>query len=120
MAKHTLIATIFSYSSLLFPVIILVALYYLLENGRINLSTPPIETQRVIILFLWTILSTNPFTAAFITEIMLEEEQSLFLIYPPDFSLVLFSPWILYVVFSVTMTALMIWLIVFYLNRYER
>jgi ABC-type transport system involved in multi-copper enzyme maturation permease subunit len=120
IARRTIIATVLSYASLIFPVIVLTILYYLLENGRINLSEPSIEAQRVIILFAWTLLSTNPFTAAIISEIMLTEEQVLFVFYPPDFPLALFSPWILYTIFAVIMTILMIWLIVFYLNRYER
>lgn len=44
---------------------------------------------------------------------------TLILVFAP-YSLVLFSPWILYVIFSVIMTVIMILLIIFYLNRYER
>lgn len=120
IAKRTIIATVLSYASLILPVIILVILFYLVINGDIDPSSASIETQRVIIRLIWMLLSSNPFTAAFLTEFMLEEEQSLFLFQVPDFAITLFSPWILYTVFSVTMTVLMIWLIVFYLNRYER
>jgi hypothetical protein len=105
---------------LIFPTLSLVSLFYMLSNGSIDPSSESIDVQRVILLSIWMLLSSSPFTAAFFTQLMLEQEQSLFLIYLPDFSLTLFSSWILYVVFSVTMTILMIWLIVFYLNRYER
>ena len=120
MAKRTVIATILSYASLIFPVVILGSLYLLLDNDDIDIYSLSTEEENLIILFIWTLLSTNPFTAAFVSEIMLVEEQNLFVFFIPDYPLALFSPWILYTVFSVAMTVLMIWLIVFYLNRYER
>ena len=120
ISKRTIIATVFSYSSLIFPVIILVFLFYLLENGNVDMSSVSIEAQSILLNFIWVLLSSNPFTAAFLTEMVLVEEQSLFLFHIPDFPFVLFSPWILYIVFSVAMTILMIWLSTFYLNRYER
>lgn len=122
IAKRTVVATVISYLILTLPIIILGMLYYLLNNGDIDLSSASVEIQAKIILILWTLLSTNPFTAAILTEVMLVEEQSLFLFYVPDpnLSLILFSPWIIYVTFSVIMTVLMIWLMIFYLNRYER
>lgn len=120
LAKRTLIATVLSYTSMILPVIILVFLFYLLVDSGLDISSLSIEDQGVVLTILWVLFSTNPFTASLISQLMLVEEQSLFLIYPPDFSLVLFSPWIIYVIFAVTMTALMIWLIVLYLDRYER
>jgi len=120
LAKRTIIATVLSYTTLILPAVILGFLYLMLEKGNLDLSNPSIEAQRVIIIFAWTLLSTNPFTAAFLAETLLVEEQSLFIFYPPDFALSLFSPWILYIIFAGTMTVLMIWLIVFYLDRYER
>jgi ABC-type transport system involved in multi-copper enzyme maturation permease subunit len=120
IAKRTVVATVMSYASLIFPVVILGGFYFLLENGDIDISSKSAETEYLILLFIWTILSTNPFTAAFLTEMMLTEEQILFIFYIPDFPYPLFSPWILYIAFSVIMTLLMIWLIVFYINRYER
>jgi hypothetical protein len=120
IAKRTVVATVMTYASLLFPVVLLGVLYILLDNGDIDFSSLSIEQENLLIFFLWVLLSTNPFTAATVAELMLEEEQLLFMFYPPDFPFPIFSPWILYVVFSVTMTALMIWLIVFYMNRYER
>ncbi len=120
ITKRTIIATTLSYVTLLFPAIVLAVLYYMLDNGGIDLSTPSIEAQRIIILFAWTALSTNPITAAAITQIMFTEEQNYFVFYPPDFPLALFSPWILYLTFAAAMTFFMVWLIVFYLNRYER
>jgi hypothetical protein len=120
IAKRTVVATVMTYASLFFPVVLLGVLYILLDNGDIDFSSLSIEQENLLIFFLWVLLSTNPFTAATVAELMLEEEQLLFMFYPPDFPFPIFSPWILYVVFSVTMTALMIWLIVFYMNRYER
>jgi ABC-type transport system involved in multi-copper enzyme maturation permease subunit len=124
IARRTVVATVLSYAALILPAILVAMLYFLLDNGVIDLdlSTASAETVAATILILWTVLSSNPFMAALLTELMLEEEQSLFLIYVPgpDPALILFSPWILYVTFAVIMTVLMILLIVFYLNRYER
>jgi ABC-type transport system involved in multi-copper enzyme maturation permease subunit len=120
IAKRTVVATVMSYASLILPVIFVTFLFYLLINGDIDPSSKSIEYQRALIVIIWMILSSNPFTAATLSQIMLEEEQSLFFFHFPDFSVTLFSPWILYTVFSLTLTLLIIWLIVFYLNRYER
>jgi ABC-type transport system involved in multi-copper enzyme maturation permease subunit len=120
IAKRTITATVTTYSTLIFPVIIVAIAFFVLVQSSPDMSSASDETQRLVINSVWILLSTNPFTAGYVSELMLVEEQSLFLIYPPGFSLVLFSPWVIYVIFALTMTVLMIWLIVFYLNRYER
>ncbi len=119
IARRTSVATAISYSMLVLSVAAMGAIAYAVGQNSYLISSTTMAFQRFLLNFLWTLFSTNPFSAAFISEFMLVEEQSLFLIYPPDFSLALFSPWILYSIFSVTMTFLMIRLIVFYLNRHE-
>jgi len=120
ITKHTSAATVLTYSTLALSVMILGAFFaYAFRENSYLLSTT-LQFQRASLNFIWTLFSTNPFTAAFISGTMLTQEQSLFLIDLPDYSLALFSPWILYSIFSITMTVLMIWLIIFYLNRYER
>jgi len=120
ITKHTSAATVLTYSTLALSVMILGAFTYAFRENSYLLSTTTLQFQRASLNFIWTLFSTNPFTAAFISGTMLTQEQSLFLIDLPDYSLALFSPWILYSIFSITMTVLMIWLIIFYLNRYER
>jgi len=122
IARKTSTANILAYGSMLLPVIVGGLLYYLLGNGDIDLASASIAAQRVGLVGIWTFLSITPFTAAIVSELMLTEEQSLFIFAFPDvgYPIVLFSPWILYTVFAVTMTLLMIWLIVFYMNRHER
>lgn len=120
IAKRTVVATVVSYAVLILPVIFAALLFFFITNNALDLSSKSIEYQRALIIIIWMLLSSNPFTAAFLAQTMLEEEQALFFFNFPDFSVTLFSPWILYTVFSVTMTLLMIWLIVFYMNRYER
>ena len=120
IARRTIIATVLSYTSIFLPNIVLVFVFTVFINNIIDTNT---VTDEIIVLALnsvWVLLSTNPISAGLVTQFMLVEEQSLFLIYPPDFSLVLFSPWIVYVVYSFLMTAAMLKLIVFYLDRYER
>jgi ABC-type transport system involved in multi-copper enzyme maturation permease subunit len=119
IAKRTSTATAISYSMLVLSVLVIGSVAYVIGQNSYLISSTTMMFQRFLINFVWTLLSTNPFSAAFITEAMLVEEQSVFLFFPPDFSLALFSPWILYSVFSITMTVLMIRLIVFYLNRHE-
>jgi ABC-2 type transport system permease protein len=120
IAKRTVVATVMSYASLMIPVVLLGILFILLQNGDIDFSSLSQDEENLLIFFLWNLLSTNPFTAAVVAELMLTEEQLLFMFHPPNFPFPIFSPWVLYVTFSVTMTLLMIWLIVFYMNRYER
>ncbi len=117
--KRTSIATTLSYSTLVISVLILGAIAYIVAENSYLMSSSSTEIQSWTLNFLWTVFSTNPFSAAVISEFMLVEEQSLFLIHAPDLPLSLLSPWILYSMFSVTMTFLMIRLIVFYLNRHE-
>jgi ABC-type transport system involved in multi-copper enzyme maturation permease subunit len=120
IAKRTIVATVMTYASLIFPVVAVGGVYLLLTKGSVDMSSLSTEEENLLIFFLWTLLSTNPFTASILAEMMLEQEQLLFIYYPPDFPHGVFSPWILYTVFAVTMTTLMIWLIMFYINRYER
>jgi ABC-2 type transport system permease protein len=122
IARKTSISNAFAYGSMLIPIAVGGILYFLVDNNSLDLSSASIEAQVIMVVFIWMLLSTNPFTAALVSEIVLEEEQSLFkfTLSSSNISLTVFSPWIYYTVFSVTLTLLMIWLTVFYLNRYER
>jgi len=122
IARKTSTANAFAYGSMFAPVTIGGILYYLLINNEFDFSSASPEVQVIIIVVIWILLSINPLTAAMVSEIVLEEEQSLlrFTISNPDFTFSILSPWIYYTIFSLTLTFLMIWLIVFYLNRYEK
>lgn len=120
IARRTIIATVLSYTSIFLPNIFLVIVFTVFLNNVINMDAVSDEIRIWALNVIWVLLSTNPISAGLVTQFMLVEEQSLFLIFPPDFSLVLFSPWIVYVVYAFLMTAAMLKLIVFYLDRYER
>jgi ABC-type transport system involved in multi-copper enzyme maturation permease subunit len=120
LSKRTITATTSSYASLILPIIATGGFFYLLVEGNIDTSSMSIEEENLLMFFFWTMLSTNPFTAAFLSQMILEEEQILYLYSQSSLPFPLFSPWILYTVFSLTLTILMIWLIIFYMNRYER
>jgi len=120
IARRTIIATVLSYTSILLPSIVLVFSFAVILNNVISMNTVSDEVRIWALNVVWVLLSTNPISAGLVTQLMLVEEQSLFLIFPPDFSLVLFSPWIVYVVYAVLMTTAMLKLTVFYLDRYER
>ncbi len=119
ISKRTSIATILSYTTLILPILLFAAGIYAINENSYLLSNASFEFQRWLLNVLWTIISTNPASAAFVSEAMLIEEQNLFLIQSPVPPMVLVSPWILYSIFSITMTILMIRLIVFYLKRHE-
>jgi len=122
IAQKTSTANAFTYGTMLIPIVVGGILYFLMTAGDLDLSSASIELQVIMVVLIWLMLSSNPFTAALVSEIVLEEEQSLFIFTLSDsnISMTVLSPWIYYTIFSVTLTFLMIWLIVFYLNRYER
>ncbi len=118
IAKRVLTATILSYAAILLPVIIVAALFFWISSTSGPPSDVP-EIQRMWIIIILTALSTNPLTAAFLTELLLTEEHTLLIMPIPDPYVVLPSAWIIYVLYAVTLTVLMIWLSAFYLKRYE-
>jgi ABC-type transport system involved in multi-copper enzyme maturation permease subunit len=120
LAKRTVIATVSSYASLLLPVVFLAGLYFFLVEGNLDTSAMTLEEENLLMYFFWMILSTNPFTAAALSQLMLENEQLLYTYQPPGLPFPLFSPWILYTAYSLLLTFSMIGLVIFYINRYER
>ncbi|MDD2922737.1 MAG: hypothetical protein PHQ36_10675, partial [Anaerolineales bacterium] len=119
IAKRVLTATILSYAAILLPVIIAFSLFFWLTVSNPDFSSFSPEAERALIIVILTTLSTNPISAAFLTELLLTEEQTLLTMPIPDPYVVLPSPWIIYVMYAVTLAFLMIWLSAFYLKRYE-
>jgi ABC-type transport system involved in multi-copper enzyme maturation permease subunit len=126
IAKRPLTATIFSYAALLLPVLFLVLLFFLVLSSAYALDEASPESQILLARFVWTLYSTNPLIAAFGGEMLLVEEHVLFVYFLPPpgrylgaLPIILLSPWLIYAIYAVTMTVLMIRLSIFYLKRYE-
>lgn len=105
--KRTAAATIASYGTILLPVFIIIFLYFFIQNGPPeSLNDPKYEIYWIY--GLWILASTNPFSAAALTQVMMTEMDSTFIIYTPPISgntgYIFFSPWIILVAFYVIMT----------------
>jgi ABC-2 type transport system permease protein len=121
-AKRTLTATVTSYAIILLSILGLGLISFIIgiytsTNSRITQDTTLIT---MLLMFLWLMLSTNPFTAAIVSEIFLIQDQTLFLIkvpIPTSIGIYLLSPWILHVVLYLVLAALMIFLSILFVKR---
>jgi ABC-2 type transport system permease protein len=111
--KRTLTATISSYGVLLLSFLFIIVIFFLITYfDALPSSTSPVR-EYMISIFVWFLISTNPFLAAIFSEVLLVEEQSLFFTKNPMFGnspAYLPSPWIIYVVVYLLLTMLMIFL----------
>ncbi len=107
--KSTTAATISSYGSILSPILLIVVFYFVINT--LSPSDYTVQDQINMISELWVIASVNPFLAAYLTQVMLVEDQSLFLISIPldgNINITLLSPWIIYTIFYIIMIILLI------------
>ena len=124
--KRTLTATVTSYTTILLSMLALglvtfVITFYAAASNFNSVSSPAL--MDLLMATLWLMASTNPFTAAIVSEIFLIQNQSLFLVSIPMSSgntVYLLSPWILHVVLYLALTALMIFLTVVFVKRPDR
>jgi ABC-type transport system involved in multi-copper enzyme maturation permease subunit len=122
-SNRTLLATVFTYASILISFILFVILLFFISViGSYNTYPSPI-TENIVNTAIWFLFSTNPFFAATMSEVILIDEQSLWMttsnaIGPTTFPLP--SPWIIYVTFYVFLTILLIFLSVLFVNRPDR
>jgi ABC-type transport system involved in multi-copper enzyme maturation permease subunit len=123
-SKRTLIATVLSYSSILISFIMFILLLFFISMlGSYN-NYPSTFIENIVTVVMWFLFSTNPFFAATISEVILIDEQNLFLttnsIFGTSSSFPLFSPWIIYVIFYMILTVILITLSVYFVNRPDR
>jgi ABC-2 type transport system permease protein len=123
--KRTLAATISSYGSILLSVLMLVFLLFsfgFLTSLMYN-STNSFNEDALMVL-MWIVISTNPLLAPIFTEMMLIEEQSIFISTSSSLfgstSIPLLSPWIIYVFTYTLLTLIMIALSIWFVKRPER
>ncbi|MFN8411368.1 MAG: ABC transporter permease subunit [Anaerolineales bacterium] len=121
--KRTTVATVVSYGTILFPVFIVFFLYLFIDNGPPPGFDDP-KYEAYWIYGLWSIASINPFSAAALTQIMITEMDSLFIIYTPPVSgnvgYIFLSPWIILTILYVIMTITILYFSTRLINRAER
>ena len=120
LSQRTLVSTVLSYAFILVSfVFFFFFLFFLNILGVIGSSAyKPLE--ELMNAAAWLLLSINPFFAAVVSEIILIEEQNLFLTaggYLGSTSFPLPSPWIVYIVFHIALTALLLSLSVYFVAR---
>jgi ABC-type transport system involved in multi-copper enzyme maturation permease subunit len=110
--KRTLPATLGSYGTILLSIIFLVIIFFLIAMVETAFYISENRVRDLILtVVLWALISTNPFIAAVMSEVILQEDQNLFFTTSSPFSgdtIFLPSPWILYVVFYTVLTVVMI------------
>ncbi len=121
--KRTLAATVSSYAAILVSFLVLVIIFFMIAyiEGA-SLYNHPIR-QYVLSIVAWIFISTNPFMAAIISEVILVDQQSLFFTNSSMFGngpSYLPSPWIIYVLFYLALTWLMIFLSIRRVKRPDR
>lgn len=123
--QRTLIATVYSYSSILISFILFIMLLFSIGVfDSYSSSVSPTRFENMITATVWVLFSTNPFFAAIMSESILIEEQSLYITTSNSFfgsaTLSLLSPWIIYVALYILLTVILISLSVYFVNRPDR
>ncbi len=125
--KRTLAATISSYGSILLSVLMLV--FFVFSMGFLTslmYSTGPSSAfnEDVLMIIVWMVISTNPLLAPIFTEMVLIEDQSIFISSSSSImgisNMHLLSPWIIYVITYTILTVIMILLSIWFVKRPER
>ncbi len=122
-AQRTLIATVYSYATILISFILFVLLLFSINIVDSYSNYPPSLFDNVITIAAWILFSTNPFFAASISETILIDDQSLYITTNSFFgstSLVLLSPWIIYLAFYIFLTIILISLSIYFVKRPDR
>lgn len=122
--KRTLVSTVLTYGSYLMSFIFLGFIFFFmaLSSSLVPAASSQIF-EDVLFVALWCVFSVNPFFAAIVSEVILVEEQSLFITNSGLLgasSIPFVSPWIIYVVFHLCAAALLILVSAYFVGRVER
>jgi len=123
ISQRTLIATVFSYASILISFIVFIIFLFFISVLGSSSSSPSVLVENIATVAIWFLFSTNPFFAAVMSESILIDDQSLFITTNNiigNSSLPLPSPWIIYSIFYIILTLLLIGLSVYFVNRPDR
>jgi ABC-2 type transport system permease protein len=126
-AQRTLIATVFSYATILVSFIFFILLLFsisIIDSTYSNSGFASTLTENITTITVWFLFSTNPLFAATMSEVILVDEQSLYVttsnVFFGSTSLPLPSPWIIYILFYVILTIALISLSIYFVNRPDR
>lgn len=120
--KRTLTATVTSYGTIVLSFLLILIAFFTLTYLD-ALSQPSPGTERMLFLLIWFWVSTNPFLTAIVSEVVLVESQSLFILNSPigtNGPAYLLSPWIIYTVIYLLLILLMIFLSIRRVKRPDR
>jgi ABC-type transport system involved in multi-copper enzyme maturation permease subunit len=124
--KRTLSATVASYAVILLTFLILVVIFFLVayvESFSYNTFGSQ-AMEYLLTVILWFLISTNPLMAAVISEVILVDQQSLFYtsnsLFGSSGPSILISPWLIYVVFYLFLTVVLILLSIYFVKRPDR
>jgi len=125
--RRTLAATISSYAFILLSFLAIAAMFFIIAYiETFSYSSNPLSkfTEYTLIAILWFLISTNPLVAAIMTEVILIDQQSLFITNSSMFGSNgpshLISPWIIYVSFYTLLTLLLFLLSIYFVKRPDK
>ncbi len=124
-AQRTLIATVYSYATILVSFILFILLLFSISifDSYSYSNLYPTLVENIMTIATWFLFSTNSLFAAVMSEAILIEEQSLYLTNSGFFgntSLTLPSPWIIYLAFYTVLTVVLVSLSIYFVNRPDR
>lgn len=120
LSQRTLVSTVLSYASILVSFVLFAFFLLFVNILDVSISSTSQPLNDLVNAAAWAVLSINPFFAAVMSEIILIEEQNLFLTtsgFLGSTSFPLPSPWVICVVFHVALTALLLSLSVYFVAR---
>jgi ABC-2 type transport system permease protein len=124
--KRTLTATVASYAVILLSFLILVVIFFLVAyvESYSYSSFNSLFSEYILTLILWFLISTNPLMAAVMSEVILVDQQNLFYttssVFGSSGPSVLPSPWVVYVVFYLLLTVVLMLLSIYFVKRPDR
>lgn len=121
--KRTLNATVTSYGAIVLSFLFIVIVFFVIAYVEsLPYDRGPVR-DFLLNMFVWFLISTNPFLAAIMSEVILVEEQSLFITSNMPFGnspSYFLSPWIVFTVIYLFLTLLMIFLSIHRVKRPDR
>ncbi|CAG1012573.1 hypothetical protein ANAEL_04448 [Anaerolineales bacterium] len=123
--QRTLIATVYSYATILVSFVLFILLLFSISIFDSYSYSNPTSTlfENILTIATWVLFSTNSLFAAVMSEVILVEEQSLYITTNALFgstTLPLPSPWIIYLTFYIVLTIVLISLSIYFVNRPDR
>lgn len=122
IAQRTLTATVSSYASIVLSIFIMgITLTLMASAGSSSMSQQSPIVKNIITLGIWFLISTNSILAAIVSEVILIDQQSLLYtqntLFGNSTSLLLISPWIIYILTYSIVTIILILASIYFVNK---